>query len=146
MHLMFHGRVKLITGSVLLTNNFLVYFSSKHMLTFLYNFKEKKNNSKNSEYKFKKSQEKHNFQLQRHPLSFSYSFSILIMCQMLIWLTAPCIQPFCNFNQVIKRAVISLVHLFTDHCNTLVIDKWVPVVFSKNCVVVSTFILKICHF
>lgn len=42
MHLMFHGRVKLVTGSVLLTNNFLVYFSSKHMLTFLYNFKEKK--------------------------------------------------------------------------------------------------------
>jgi len=42
---------------------------------------------------------------------------------MLIWLTTPCIQPYCNFNQVIKRAVISLVHPFTDHCDTLVIDK-----------------------
>lgn len=59
----------------------------------------------------------------RHPLTFSYSPSILITCQMLIWLTTLYIQPYCNLNQVIKRAVISLVHPVADHCDTLVREQ-----------------------
>lgn len=58
---------------------------------------------------------------------------------MLIWLTTPCIQPYCIFNQVIKRAIISLMHPLTDHCSTLVIDKrGTRVLLQKLCIMLST--------
>lgn len=131
MDLMFYHCTNLVTGSNPLINDFHFRFSSKRMLSFLCNFKEKQ--FKNIQKIILNNHRRNIISCCRHPLSFSYSFSILITCQMLIWLTTPCIQLYCNFNQVIKRAVISLVRPFTDHCDTLVIDKWVPVACSKKC-------------
>lgn len=133
---------KLFIGSNPLKNYFHFCFLSKHMHISVVSFKEKQ--FKNIQ-KINWNNHRENIISCCKDIHLSSDILFLFLCQMLIWLTHPCIQPYCNFNQVIKSAVISLVHPFTDHCDTLVIDKMnTRDLLLKLGIVVSTAITIFC--